>query len=241
MAGLFYFAAWYTLVYAGVPHLSEIIREEMTLTGSDADRLLLKAIRLSEEDGKVQVASYNRNTLLNALNITFGQLLPPYTLVCFVELYGAGLQLQLPFAKVLGRIPGNLKNALESRDDWLATSREMADQPKVQATASGTSEAYAGEEAAEGEVRPVAIVTSSSPFMYLGPIDHHTQSTLAGLMKRAPVARAVDALDDEAYSLWYGTVTWVEDLNRIQNPDNICALLAKSLDSQLNLEGRSQP
>ena len=206
-AGLFYFAAWYVLVYAGISQLSGLIHNDMVLNGTDADRLLLETIQLREENGSVQVVSYKRTALLDALKIVFARFISPYTLACFAELYGAGLQLQLPYAKMVCRTPGSVKTALDSRDTWLAMNRGAVDEPNMILIESGSSEAHVPPQATTQATTSKA---SDPAFIYLGPVDTHKFSTLAGLGKIRPVASAVDACADEAYNLWYGTVSWVE-------------------------------
>ena len=201
----------------------------MVLNGSDADRLLLETIRIKEDNGCVRVASYKRTALLEALNIVFGRFIAPYTLACFAELYGAGLQLQLPYAKMLHRTPGSVKTALNSRDTWLAINRGDVDEPKGILAASGSSEGHVPREAT---TRATPGKASEPPFLYLGLIDTYKQSTLTGLWKRSPVASAVDAWADEAYNLWYGTVNWVEgDVQVVlsENLENLIRQVEKSL------------
>ena len=222
-AGLFYFAAWYILVYGGISQLSRSIQDDMVRNGSDADRLLLETIQLREDNGSVRVASYKRSTMLNALKIVFGRFIAPHTIACFAELYGAGLQLQLPYAKMLRRTPGSVKAALDSRDTWLAMNRGSMDAHKPVLVDQGTHFPP------QATTQAVASKASDPPFIYLGPIDCCKLSTLAGLGKSSPVARAVDAWDDEAYNLWYGTVSWVGE--------DVQAVLSESLENIVpNLE-----
>ena len=214
-AGLFYFAAWYVLVYAGISQLSALVRDDMARSGSDAEKLLLETIQLHEANGSVQVASYKRTSMLAALQIVFGRFVAPYTLACFAELYGAGLQLQIPYAKMLCRTPGDVKSALDSRDAWLATTRRATALPETTRVGTVSSEDRTPPQSANN--------TPDPPFLYLGPIDTYRLSTLDGLEKGHPRARTVDAWADEAYNLWYGTVSWVRG--------DVQAVLSKTLET----------
>ncbi|KAI4792901.1 hypothetical protein KUCAC02_033096 [Chaenocephalus aceratus] len=167
-AGLLYFAAWYVLVYTCALHAQPLLKEQLSRTGSDADKHLCAALELKRGTGDPElheILDYDGGQIAQALRIVFRDLLDIDTTVRVAQLYVPELLAQLPYAKKLNRIPGSVKSAIESRDAWFA--EEHGDGSRL--------ERY------------------EPPFAYLGSLAHGLHSSIRGTLVRSharPIARA---------------------------------------------------
>lgn len=181
-AGLLYFAAWYVLVYMGTLHLQPTLKEQLSRIGSDSDKHLCAALNLKHVTGgslEYEVHDFNGGEIVQALRTTFSELLNIETVLRVAELYVPELLVQLPYAKKLDWIPGNVRSSIESRDIWF--TKEHGDQ---------------------------SCLTRETPFEYLGNIAEGLHSSIKGSLTMGhtrPIAQAPRGPDDQ-FDPWCGTL-----------------------------------
>lgn len=115
-AGLLYFAAWYLMVYLSSVYSHRTLRIELSNSGSEADKCLCRAFRISEKNGSIE--EYRGHDVAQALRLVFNGMLSDRMLLRLVQLYVPEMLSQLPYVRRTAIIPGNITSAMEARDVW---------------------------------------------------------------------------------------------------------------------------
>lgn len=174
-AGLLYFAAWYLMVYLSAVYSHHPLRIKLSTSGSEADKHLCRALRISEKNGSVE--EYRGRDIAQALRLVFRDMLSEHMLLRLVQLYVPEMLTQLPYVRRTGLIPGNVATAMEARDLWFDERH-----------------AHTGR---REDGRP--------GFEYLGPIAYGLYSSLEGrlyLNTMRPVAKSLSNNTDDDFDLW---------------------------------------
>ncbi|KAF0023412.1 hypothetical protein F2P81_024042 [Scophthalmus maximus] len=196
VAGLLYFSAWYVLVYASAVHTRpKALKTRLSQRGTDADGLLCSALRLvrtrggspiEEGDGGdgdmtcgYCVRDYRDRDIVQALLTVFKGLLDTRTVLWAAQLYVPELTAQLPYLRLLERIPDSVRGAIEGRDVWLEMLR-------------------GDQRASDSRDEP--------PFVYVGDVAHELHGSVRGALfkgDKRPVAAPPHSHDDHGFHPWY--------------------------------------
>lgn len=174
-AGLLYFAAWYLMVYLSAIYSHRTLGLKLSTSGSEADKCLCKALRISEDNGSVE--EYRGHAIAQALRLVFKDMLSDHMLLRLVQLYVPEMLAQLPYVKQTDMVPGNVSAVMGARDLWLDTNR----------------------------VRIGRRENGRLGFEYVGPIAHGLYSSIEGTLSphvTRPVAKALFDITAADFDLW---------------------------------------